>query len=161
MSKLARTGASRTNICRNLHRLIEKSGVKFSVELTVVPVRIRLRKPKPHIEILDWPIIRPSDWARSLLKHNPEILLGGHKLEDEGWKPILASFWQQYRAINPGHPAFATFTNLDLERVIPYAHHGDEGRGLRGKPFLVESIQPIIGFHGINSTNESGQRASN
>ena len=158
MSKLARTGASRTNICRNLHRLIDKSGVKFPVKIAVVPVRIRLRKPKPHVETLDWPMIRPSDWVRSLINQNPPILLGGHELEDERWKPMLASFWEQYRYINPQHPIYA-LPNIDRSTVLPYAHHGDEGRGLPGKPFLVESFQPIIGVNGINSTNESGQRA--
>ena len=155
LHKIARAGASRTNICRNLHRLLRTSGAQFPVEVTTVPVTVRLRKPKPHSEVLQWPIIRITDWARAILSRNPAYLLGGLRLEDGlGWQQQFSSFWSSYRSIDPAHPAYSE--GLDLSRTIPYALHGDEGRGLRSKPFLVESFQPIIGKNGIFVTNESG-----
>ena len=158
LHKLAKAGTSRTNVCRNLHNLLEKSGAQYPVPLATVPTTIRLRKPRPHDEVLQWPVIRISDWARVLLEKNPAYLLGGCKLEDElGWSMILSSFWEKYRSINPSHVAYTS--GLELSRLIPYAIHGDEGRGLRGKPFLVESFQPIISKHGLFVTNESGQPA--
>ena len=159
LHKLAKAGTSRTNVCRNLHTLLKKSGAEYPVAVTTAPTTIRLRKPRPHDEVLQWPVIRISDWARVLLEKNPEYLLGGCKLEHElGWEMIFSSFWDNFRSINPGHPAYTS--GLDLSRLIPYAIHGDEGRGLRGKPYLVESFQPIISKHGPFVTNESGQPAS-
>ena len=146
---------SRTNICRNLHRLLHASGAQFPVALTMVPVTIRLRKPRPHNEVVEWPMIRISDWARAILSKNPSYLLGGFSLEDaDGWQHQFATFWSCYESIDPTHEVFRT--GLDLGRVIPFAHHGDEGRGLRAKPYLVESFQPIIGRNGMFSTHESG-----
>ena len=157
LHKIARAGTSRTNVCRNLHRLLHASGEQYPVDIASVPVTIRLRKPRPHFEVVQWPMIRISDWARAILKHHPPYLLGGCKLEDEaGWEMQFASFWSSYRSIDPAHPAFEVFEEHMLSRVIPYAHHGDEGRGLRQKPFLVESFQPIISRAGMFVTNESG-----
>ena len=129
--------------------------MQFPVQLTWIPVTCRLRKPRPHNETLDWPIIQISDWARVLLDKNPQYLLGGlHLNQAEGWRRMFANFWDSYRTIDPNHMAFEAA--LDLSCTIPYALHGDEGKGLRQKPFLVESFQPIIGFHGPSHTNESG-----
>ena len=158
LHKIARAGASRTNVCRNLHRLLRGAGVQYPVEIATVPVTIRLRKPEPHNEVLQWPIIRLSDWVRALLKCHPSYLLGGMELEDTlGWQHQFATFWETYRTIDPDHEVFSA--GLELANVVPYALHGDEGKGLRGKPFLVESFQPVIGRHGMFVTNESGKLA--
>ena len=65
--------------------------------------------------------------------------------------------FDNYRRVDEHHPVFTT--GVELGRVVPYALHGDEGRGLRGKPYLVESWQPIIGVAGPDYTNESSQLA--
>ena len=160
LHKIARAGASRTNVCRNLHRLLSGSGVQYPVKITAVPVMIRLRKPKPRNEVLQWPIIGITDWARALLQRSPPYLLGGFNLEDSlGWQHQFASFWSVYKTIDPDHAVFSS--GLSPTNIVPYALHGDEGKGLRGKPFLVESFQPVIGRHGIFVTNESGKLACN
>ena len=90
LQRLARCGTSRKNVCRNLHRLLNKSGLQYPVPLTWVSVTIRLRKPKPHHEVLDWPMIKLSDWVRVLVEHSPEYILGGMRLEDmDGWAMLL------------------------------------------------------------------------
>ena len=122
----------------------------------MVPVTVRLRKPRPHNEKIEWPILAISDWAVALLEHSPEFLLGGLRLEDvDGWKMLLGNFWQTYRSIDSAHPTY-TVEGVDPCTTIPYALHGDEGSGLRKIPFLVESWQPIIGVKGPFHTNESG-----
>ena len=129
--------------------------MQFPARLTWIQVTCRLRKPRPHNEILDWPIIQISDWVVALLERNPEYLLGGLQLHQaEGWRQMFASFWDLYRTIDDNHMVFEA--GLDLTCTIPYALHGDEGKGLRQKAFLVESFQPIIGVHGPSHTNESG-----
>ena len=119
---------------------------------------IRLKKPKPRTETIDWPVLKMSSWVQTLTK--PEyarFLLGGHAIDDvDGWKMMFANFWHQYRSVNPSHPVFSS--GIDTAFFIPFALHGDEGRGLRGKPYLVESWQPLIGVGGPFVTNESGSR---
>ena len=142
-------------MCRNLHRLIDKSGTQYPVPLTWTDVTVRLRKPQPHHDVVKWPTIKLSDWARVLVECTPEFILGGLQLEDvDGWTSMFSSFWESYRSINGSHAVFSQ--GLDLGKCLPYAVHGDEGRGLRFKPYLVESWQPLIGVHGLSCTNESG-----
>ena len=161
LHKLAKVGDSRTNICRNLHRLIDRSDVLFPVLMSTTPVTIKLRKPRPHTTVVDWPIIKMTDWAQTLLQRTPQYMLGGMKLEQvDEWSRMFSMFWSFYRTIDPSHPIY----NLPVPehgKFLPYAIHGDEGRGLRNKAFLVESFQPLIGVWGPMKTNESGQPDSN
>ena len=129
--------------------------MQFPISIETVPVRVRFKKPTPRTEMVDWPVIRMSSWICALTKECPEYLLGGLQLADvDGWKMLFSGFWNQYKLIDPAHPIFSA--NVDTASVVPYALHGDEGRGLRGKPYLVESWQPIIGVGGPFKTNESG-----
>ena len=123
----------------------------------MVPVTIRLRRPRPHNDVVQWPIIRITDWAHVLLSRNPEFMLGGMRLHEDalGWQTMLSNFWQEYKCIDGSHPVFH-LDGFDPAFSIPYALHGDEGAGLRKKPFLVESFQPIISVKGPFHTNESG-----
>ena len=158
LHKLAKTGASKTNVCRNLHRLLQKTGVQYPVAVDSVTIHIKLRKPRPHSTVAQWPVVRMSTWAKALLKDNARYLLGGNNIEDvAACKMVYENFWESYRTVDEHHPVFAT--GVELGRVVPYALHGDEGRGLRGKPYLVESWQPIIGVAGPDYTNESSQLA--
>ena len=125
------------------------------MRLSTIPVTCKIRKPRPREVVFDWPFIRISDWAAVLLHKNPQYMLGGFKVEeDQGWRRLLSGFWDTYASIDDAHPVFST--NLDPSTIIPFALHGDEGRGLRFKPFLVESFQTVIGCYGPSRTNESG-----
>ena len=156
LRKLARVGESRTNICRNLHLLLKKSNVMFPALVSTVPVTIRIKKPTPGNQVVEWPVIKLSSWVAALAKGEASrYLLAGFRLEEvDQWKAIFASFWSTYATVDADHEMFSA--NLDPCFTIPYALHGDEGKGLRGKAFLVESWQTIIGVHGPSQTNESG-----
>ena len=54
----------------------------------------------------------------------PEKLLQGENMEGVQWKDALADFWRCYRCAEPNHPVFA---RTELQNVIPYMIHGDEG----------------------------------
>ena len=43
--QIAATGKSKTNTCRNLHRLIHRQGLTVPVELSFVPIPVRKRRP--------------------------------------------------------------------------------------------------------------------
>lgn len=66
----------------------------------------------------------------------------------------LAIFWGTFQQCDPNHPVFTDGT--DLETAIPYMIHGDEGRGLRRQPFMVQAWQPVLSWKGLAKTNTSG-----
>ncbi|CAL1170532.1 unnamed protein product, partial [Cladocopium goreaui] len=66
---------------------------------------------------------------------------------------MLGAFWQTYQATNPGHPVFST--PFDLKGCVPIFLHGDEGRGLARRPFMVLSWQTVISHHGPGVCNDS------
>ena len=129
--------------------------MQFPVALEYVPVRVRFKKPLPRCETVEWPVVKMTAWISTLVKECSQYLLGGFPLEHaDGWKMLFAGFWSQYRHINPNHAIYSTA--MDRCCVVPYALHGDEGKGLRGKPYFVESWQLSIGVGGPFKTNESG-----
>ena len=126
------------------------------VRIDAIEIPVKFRKPKVREQLVWWPTLRMSDWIKALVSSCPEILLCGFKLEDDmGWKQVLSSFWQIYQTIDPNHCFFES--TIPFTNAIPYYLHGDEGRGLRSKPFLVESFQPVIANQGLFETNEKGQ----
>lgn len=107
---------------------------------------------------MDWPIIRLDSWANYILRHKPTLLLGGYVLEEvSAWTGMLKSFWADYRFVNGAHPCFVDSLQWDggLSRAVPFMVHGDEGRGLHRRPFLLISMQPVISHLGANVCNES------
>lgn len=86
----------------------------------------------------------------------PKVLLGGHDLEDDGWQTLLSWFWEAFHHDDPLHPIFQS-DDWDPRYTIPYMTHGDEGKGLRCQPFMVQSWQTVLSVHGPGETNMSGQ----
>lgn len=152
---IARAGQSKKNACRNLHTLINRSGILFPVRIDAALVSVAYRKPVFRREKLWWPIIRMTDWATTMLRERPGMLLGGHNLEQVNqWNQMFIDFWTDYFSGHPGHPLAASGYNLGF--CIPYFFHGDEGRGFRQRAVMVESFQPVISRKGPSCTNMSG-----
>lgn len=152
LTRLASVGKSKKHACRTLHALVEGTGV--TLKLPFEPVLITIRRLKP-VRICEawWPTFSMQAWASYLLEHYPKILLAGHFLQDRGWQKTFRRFWETYRRIDPNHPVFQS--GYDTHFMVPYAFHGDEGRG-RGKvPFLVFSFQPVVSHRGLGHCNDS------
>jgi len=90
-----------------------------------------------------------------LLTSYPKFFLGGFSPVDDGEESYLAMFgrfWDRYRAEQPQHPIFEK--SIDHQRAtIPFALHGDEGRGLAKVPLMVLAFQVIIPFSVENNLN--------
>ena len=152
--KIARSGHSERNACRNLHRLINRNGLLYPVPISAKLITVARRKPTYSVEQLWWPILKMSDWVKVLLARTPKILLAGHDLKDFGWKNTLRQFWLDYEEVNGSHIVYQS--GFPPEFNIPYFLHGDEGRTHRSRSFMVESFQPVISHKGPMKTNESG-----
>lgn len=94
-------------------------------------------------------------WMTELLTSYPKFFLGGFSPVDDGEESYLAMFgrfWDRYRAEQPQHPIFEK--SIDHQRAtIPFALHGDEGRGLAKVPLMVLAFQVIIPFSVENNLN--------
>ena len=155
LCKIASAANSKTNVTRNLTVAIHKAGASLQVPIDVVQTTIRFRKPKVRIERVWWPVLPMKSWIPLLMEQFPQVLLGGHMLEQESkWRSLLRFFWGTFQQCDPNHPVFTDGT--DLETAIPYMIHGDEGRGLRRQPFMVQAWQLVLSWKGLAKTNTSG-----
>ena len=110
-------------------------------------------KGKPKIEEINYPVLLPSTWLRYLLTSCPEVILGGHDIqEQQAWTTMFGNFWEHFNKSMPG----IEMNGLDPEFCIPIAIHGDEGRGHTRKPIMVLAWQPLVSYLGPAVTNTSG-----
>ena len=152
---ISKTGNSKRNACRNLHRLLRRNKGLFPVDVDVAPITVAVRKPVYRTEQVWWPMVPLTSWVKALWEQAPTMLLGGHSSEDvNGWQLTMLQFWRRFKSFHESHPIFAD--GHDLKYAIPYMLHGDEGRGQSRRSFMVEAWQPCISHKGINFTNESG-----
>ena len=156
LQKLAACGNSYDDphMCRNLHRLIQKTSRSLPVPISKTDVLIRMsRKGRAlRTKIVEYPLLRPSDWVRTIFKSGDHFLLGGNSMDSiDTFGDTLQTFWHYYKAIHPtmqfeGSPRMA----------IPFFLHGDEGRGKGKKPIMVLSLQPLITSPDMSTSNLSG-----
>ena len=152
---ISRAGHTGHDACRNLHRLLKRKKALFPVDIDVAPITVAVRKPTYRTEKVWWPILKMSSWVEALCTKCPQMILGGHSLQDTlGWQSTLLNFWKRYQSFNGSHPIFQA--GVDHRFVVPYFLHGDEGRGQCRRQFMVESFQPCISWKGTGHTNESG-----
>ena len=133
-----------------------KAGVSLPIQLELCKVRIRVKKPRVKVIQVHWPCLSMKSWAQVMLNRYPQFMLGGLEMEQESeWKQMFESFWAAYRGFDPTHEVFQ-HEGVSFCTLIPYFLHGDEGRGARSLPFMVESWQVVIPFSGVGTTTVSG-----
>ena len=155
MEKLAGVHCSRTNACRNLHKLLDnRTGLQVPIPLEVVQITIRRVRPLRCVEAW-WPQLTMRSWLRYLIREKPQVILGGALLNDTlKWQSTFSSFWESYRSYNPSHPVFQK-PDLPLGLCVPYFIHGDEGRTSSKKAFMVLAWRPVVSHLGLSHCNDS------
>ena len=118
------------------HRVFKEFGQSSPVKIS----RIDL----PSKKRFHW--IKCSDWMRYLADTDRLDLLVGVK-DIETMRPLLQEFWDRYYEIAPTHEIYNKHRAgiLDLSRVIPLLHHGDEGRGYKRLQVMVGSTHGLLG----------------
>ena len=155
LSKIAQCGRSSANVCRNLHRLIHRSGKTLKVELATVTTPVKIICGKPGVCKAHYPVLHLSAWAKLIFKHGGEMLLGGNTLDQEvEFTQMLRTFWANFKYVELAHAVYQT--GYDLSYMIPIAYHGDEGSGKLRRPIMILAHQPIIPYKGVQHTNMSG-----
>ncbi len=156
LCKIASTKNSKTNVTRNLRRVIKDADALVPIEVELVSTTIRLRKPRSRIVPIYWPVFSMRSWCEILMTKYPKVMLGGIEWELESeWRNLLTWFWQAFYHDDPLHPIFQS-GDWDPSCTIPYMTHGDEGRGQRSQPFMVQSWQTVLSVFGPGESNMSG-----
>ena len=75
--KISSAGQSKTNVSRNLHRLIHREGVTLPLKISMVQIPVRKRRPSVKKVMVHYPCIYPSTWMSYLLEKQSYLMLGG------------------------------------------------------------------------------------
>ena len=155
---------SDSHACRNLHTLIHKTSKSLRVGVATVstPVRISKRGKPFRATMVQYPLLKASAWARASFAEGGHFFLGGRSLQEaSAFGETLHEFWKRYKLIEPQLSFFEEEDEANWKTCIPYAIHGDEGRGKAKKPIMVLSIQPLITSFDMTSSNLKGCFGSN
>lgn len=131
----------------------------LDVKVTFITLTLKAKWPKIKPEKLPYPFVSLSSWARYMLEKEPRYFLGGcpYLSASDVYCETLKKFWTTYRGIDPNHPIFTDFNEADMAFTIPYAIHGDEGRGRNFIPTLVVvAYQMVIPGRGMEHTSTAG-----
>ena len=81
------------------------------------------------------------------------MALGGYCLQEKTkWQGMLTDFWAKYERERPSLQLGAS----DRSLLLPFALHGDEGRGKTKRPIMILALQPLISWQGPETVNTSG-----
>ena len=152
LHRMARCGKSKTDphVCSNLHRLLAKTGKLLDVKKSTVPLWIRYSRKRPQQALVNYPVLRVTDWMDTIFRHGGHFALGGNSLDNpEPFREELCQFWRNYKVIDPTFAFFAKFPESEWRNCIPVAIHGDEGRGRLKSPIMIVTLQMILPLKGL------------
>ena len=151
-------GRDDSHACKNLHRLLHNSGHTIPVKISTVTTPVRLRKRGSSKKALvQFPLLKLSDWCQCIFKRGGQFLLAGQTLDAAyEFGQTLEEFWRRFKGIEPQHTFFSSIEEREWRFCIPYALHGDEGRGAGKRPIMILSAQPFITTPDMSSANQSG-----
>ena len=106
---------------------------------------------------MPYPVITLKSWVSYLFQNHPRYVLGGFELsEKQKYTELFHTFWKRYQHVDQHHPVYRFFPESDFGRIVPFALHGDEGRGLSKVPLLVCGFQFVVPVQGVEKTNMAG-----
>ena len=133
-------GFSESNAARHFSRVVQKFGLAFPV-----PVSELVFRPESGETVL-LPYIRPTDYFKTLLKHCPKLLLGGHE-PGIAARRELSDFWSRYEVVQSSHAVFQKPEwRSKAAWTIPYSIHGDGGRTAKKQALELVSVEPTLGL---------------
>jgi len=144
---MAKCGKSKDDphSCSNLHRLLMKSGRMLDVKISTIPLWIRYSRKRPQQALVNYPVLRMTDWVDCVFRHGGHMFLGGNPLgKSNHFRQDLRQFWERYKVVEPDLSFFGTVPECEWDTCIPLAIHGDEGRGKAKSPLMVVTTQVIM-----------------
>ena len=125
------------NASRHLQSLLKR------FDLTVrVPISEYVHTEGGDTAVL--PYLRPTDMLTTMLRTNPELLLGGFPPGDQA-QAMMHTFWTCYAEEHSTHPVIRRGPGL-WSTTIPVLIHGDGGRTTKKQPLECVSLEPVLGL---------------
>lgn len=123
-----------------VHRLLSQKGYALPVAFDYVDLG-------PTRAMKRFPVCKISTWFQYLLDRGrlPRQLVGAPSFEK--MRGILKEFWKRQRVLRPDHGVFDLADNglVDLENLVPYFSHSDEGRSQKHMPIFILSVHGVVG----------------
>ena len=147
---------SDSNACRNLQKLLHKSGYSVRVKLSTITTPVRMiKRGCSTTAMVQFPILKLSDWCHRIFRSGGHFWLAGQTLDSaHSFGQTLHQFWERFRIAEPNLP----FWDLDYDwrYCLPYFIHGDEGRGSAKRPIMVLSAQAVTTTPDMSASNQTG-----
>ena len=146
-----------SHACKNLHKLLHRSGHQLRVRFSFVGTPVRLApRGVTKKALVKFPLLKLSDWCQTIFSKGGHCLLGRQSLDHATqFANTLRLFWSRFKMVEPQLPFFSE-PEHNWDFSIPFMLHGDEGRGSAKKPVMVLSAQPMITSPDMSTSNLKG-----
>ena len=141
MGQTAPTTSDENNVARNAYRWIRRSGVAWKIPLDVYQYKC------DDGSFLDVHYIHPKNLLKYLIEKHPVVIFG--TADTRKAQESVGAFWQGYSQFHDTHEAFSC--GHPLHEILPFAVHGDEGRGKRRSQTTVFMLESVLGIKGHSS----------
>ena len=129
---------SDSNACRNLQKLLHKSGYSVRVKLSTITTPVRMiKRGCSKTAMVQFPILKLSDWCHRIFRLGGHFWLAGQTLDSahsfgQTLGQTLHQFWERFRIAEPNLP----FWDLDYDwrYCLPYFYPWRRGKGLCKAP---------------------------
>ena len=112
-----------------------------STTTVMCPVKVNSK-----VTAVPWPVMHLSSWLTFIFKKTTSSFLCSGLQLGPAWCFELQAFWSMFEYVLPTHPVFQNRSRLKW--TLPFALHGDEGRGRNHRAVLVISFQPLLAVKG-------------
>ena len=128
-----------SKVARNAYRAIRRTGLSWKIPIEEYDYK------KLDGSYLTTHYLRPMKIVEYLLDKKPLLVCGE---SDTGKvKGIFGAFWDAYRSYHGTHEVYQRHSG-NLDRVVPLAIHGDEGKGKRRSSTTLVTLEAVIGCKG-------------
>ena len=139
------------NIARDSYRMMRRTGVSWKIPIETFDYK------KLDGSFLETHYLAPRKILQYLIPKHPLVICGARDaLEMEKY---CGAFWQAYQKYHPDHKIYETHMGC-LQRVIPLAIWGDEGKGKRRSSTTLVSLEAVIGCKGQTCSCKTCQPSS-
>ena len=128
-----------SNVARNAYRAIRRTGLSWKIPIEEYDYK------KLDGSYLTTHYLRPMKIVEYLLDKKPLLVCG--ESDTEKVKGIFGAFWDAYRSYHGTHEVYQRHSG-NLDRVVPLAIHGDEGKGKRRSSTTLVTLEAVIGCKG-------------